>query len=312
MAKNELTLQEQQRQRRRRVNRIKTCIIMTIAIWMISSFLAIIILSLQIVKLTDKVNQLREENKANSSVEISTETEAGTQDTEERFQDVVVGIDTEDNFAREGDIHQVYLTFNSIPGPNTELILDVLKQYQIKATFFVVGSEGEENNHIYKRIVDEGHTVGMHSFSNKYSLLYSSIDAFQQDFDHISNYLYELTGVNSLYYRFPGGSGNEISNVNMAEFVNILNQEHIKYFDWNVSAGDAANNYTKEQLIQNVEDGVKNYKTSVVLLHDDENKATTVEALGPLIETLQAQGCQLLPIDENTNVIQYMKSDSVK
>ena len=98
----------------------------------------------------------------------------------------------------------------------------------------------------------------------------------------------------------------------MAEFVHILNEEQITYYDWNVSAGDAANSYTVDDVLNNVLDGVSKYKTSVVLLHDGENKSTTVEALGSLIRSLQDQGAVILPIDENTNVIQYIKADSVE
>ena len=152
----------------------------------------------------------------------------------------------------------------------------------------------------------------MHSYSNKYSLIYSSKDAFKKDYLKISDYIYKLTGKRSEYYRFPGGSGNEISNVNMAEFANILNKENITYFDWNVSAGDASNAYTVQDVQDNVLRGVSKYKTSVVLLHDGENKSTTVEALGSLIQSLKDQGAVILPIDENTDAIQYIKAESVK
>jgi peptidoglycan/xylan/chitin deacetylase (PgdA/CDA1 family) len=187
----------------------------------------------------------------------------------------------------------------------------VLKEYGVKATFFVVGDESDEAEAIYKRIVDEGHTLGMHSYSNQYSTIYASTDAFEEDLDKLSSYLKDVTGVQSLYYRFPGGSSNEISNVNMAEFVQILNNDGITYFDWNVSAGDTASDYSADDIVSNVTEGVSHYKTSVVLLHDGENKSTTVEALGSLIKALQEMDCEILPIDENTNVIQYIKADSV-
>lgn len=305
--------QKQQQMRRQRVNRIKNGIILTIVLWMIFSLLAIIILSVQVARLNDKVEILR-------GGAVSTEN-GGTDDSEEGlpsteavsdYSDIVTGIDTEDNIAQEGDSHKVYLTFDCNPGSNTEAILDVLNQYQVKATFFVTGNASEDMKPVYQRIVNEGHTLGMHSYSNQYSTIYASTDAFLQDYNQLSDYLYEVTGVRSKYYRFPGGSGNEISNVNMAEFVRILNGEQVTYFDWNVSAGDAASDYSVEDVIANVTGGVPEYKTSVVLLHDDEDKSTTVEALGPLIEALQGMQAEILPIDENTNVIQYIKADSVE
>jgi peptidoglycan/xylan/chitin deacetylase (PgdA/CDA1 family) len=175
----------------------------------------------------------------------------------------------------------------------------------------VVGNDDDGVSDVYRRIVEDGHTIGMHSYSNQYSSIYSSIAAFQKDYKKISEYIYDITGKKSKYCRFPGGSGNAISNVDMAEFVNILNQEKITYFDWNVSAGDAANNYSKQDILDNVLDGVSKYKTSVVLMHDDKNKSTTVEALGDLIKSLKNQGAEILPIDEDTYSIQYIKAESV-
>jgi peptidoglycan/xylan/chitin deacetylase (PgdA/CDA1 family) len=188
----------------------------------------------------------------------------------------------------------------------------VLAAYDVKATFFVSASDDEQVGEALNRIVSEGHTLGMHSYSNQYSTIYASADAFYEDYEEISQYLYDITGVRSGYYRFLGGSGNEISNVNMAELVHILNQNNIVFYDWNVSAGDAAADCTAESVVANVLEGVSQYKTSVVLLHDDEDKSTTVEALWSLIPSLTDTGAEILPIDENTNTIQYMKADSVE
>lgn len=152
----------------------------------------------------------------------------------------------------------------------------------------------------------------MHSYSNQYSTIYASIEDSEKDYDKISNYLKKVTGTQSLYYRFPGGSSNQISNVNMAEFVHVLNEKNISYYDWNVSAGDASGDYTVDDIVTNVTEGIANYKTSIVLLHDGEDKSTTAEAIGPLIEALQKMDAKILPIDENTKVIQYIKADSVE
>lgn len=314
MSSIERETQEQKRLRRQRINRIKSAIVFTIVFWMIFSFLAIIILSVQVVRLNRRLNLIVEsqrdpEDSQKSDVGVSNNLNGG-QDSS-RYPNVITGIDSPDNFASATDSHQVYLTFDCIPGENTNRILDVLKQYQIKATFFVSGDDSEEAKEVYRRIVDEGHTLGMHSYSNQYNKIYASTDAFREDYRQLSDYLYETTDVRCRYYRFPGGSGNEISNVNMAEFVHILNEEQVIYFDWNVSAGDAAADYTVSDIVDNVVAGVSKYKTSVVLLHDDADKSTTAEAVGPLIDALQGMQTQLLPIDENTNVIQYIKADSV-
>ena len=152
----------------------------------------------------------------------------------------------------------------------------------------------------------------MRSYSNSYSKIYSSPEAFEKDVAKLNAYLKEVTGEESRYYRFPGGSNNEISNADMSEFIHVLNEKQITYFDWNISAGDTASDYSAQDIVTNVTEGVSKYKTSVVLLHDGDDKSTTVEALGPLIEALQEMKAKILPIDENTNVIQYIKADSVE
>ena len=319
MNTNDTATIEQQRRRRNRINRIKTTIILTISIWMIVSLVAIVILSAAVVHLNNKVNRLSAttEKSGNLATErIVTETQpstlADTQDATGKYDNVKTGIDSADNKAEEGDVHKVYLTFDSTPCENTDKLLDALKQYGVKATFFVSGVNTDEAKEVYKRIVDEGHTLGMHSYSNQYSTIYASIDDFEKDFEKISDYLKDVTGVESLYYRFPGGSSNQISNVNMAEFVHVLNDRNISYFDWNVSAGDTSGDYTVDDIVDNVTEGIANYKTSIVLLHDGEDKATTVDAIGPLIEALQKMDAEILPIDEHTKVIQYIKADSVE
>ena len=127
------------------------------------------------------------------------------------------------------------------------------------------------------------------------------------------NYLYDITGEDCHYYRFPGGSSNQVSNTDMKEFIKYLNDQDVTYFDWNVTSGDATSQaYTADELVDNVLEDVVKYKTSVVLLHDANTKETTVEALGPMIEALQAQGVELLPITEDTTVIQHISADSVQ
>ena len=313
MNTNDAEILEQQRQRRKRINRMKTGIVLTIAIWMIVSLLAIMILTVQVIKLNSKVYILE----IQQTSKVSTSEEDASKDAEvsvepDPYANVITGINSLENMAKDGDKHRVYLTFDCNPGKNTEAILDVLARYNLKATFFVVGDETGENDAIYQRIVNEGHTLGMNSYSNQYSSIYSSTQSFEEDYTKISNFIYEKTGIESKLHRFPGGSSNRISNVNMAEFVRILNQKGVVYFDWNVSAGDTAVDYTVDDVISNVTEGIMQYKTSVVLLHDDDNKTVTAEALEPLINKLKKMHADILPIDENTYVVQYIKADSVE
>ena len=316
-----------QRKRRKRIGRIRNGIIMTIAGWIILSMILIIVLFVQVIKIQHKLDnivtvsskeQVQQENaqkpeSAGESVYTDVTEATETPKTYESVTPPATGISEEENLAGDGDIHKVYLTFEDGPSDHTGEILDILAQYDVKATFFVVGKEDEESQALYQRIADEGHTLGMHSYSNKYSQIYQSDEAFEEDFERLRDELHQVTGVNSIYYRFPGGSSNQVSNTDMKEFIKYLNDQDVTYFDWNVTSGDATSQaYTADELVDNVLEDVVKYKTSVVLLHDANTKETTVEALGPMIEALQAQGVELLPITEDTTVIQHISADSVQ
>lgn len=317
---------KKERKRRQRISRIRNGIIGIIGIWLIASAWLCTTLMLRVNSLEEQMEylldnftvsgQIEEESKQNPSVVdesayFDLENTTEEQMWEETYE-IVPAINQQENLAKEGDKHQVYLTFDDGPSKNTEQILDILKQYDLKATFFVIGKEDEDSKALYKRIVEEGHTLGMHSYSHKYSALYESEDSFESDFSHIQNYLYEVTGQECLFYRFPGGSSNHVSNTDMKELIRYLNSQGITYFDWNVSSGDATSRaYTPKELVANVMNDVVKYKTSVVLMHDAETKHTTVEALAPMIESLQSMGAEILPIDENTTVVQHIMASSV-
>ena len=222
-----------QRKRRKRIGRIRNGIIMTIAGWIILSMILIIVLFVQVIKIQHKLDnivtvsskeQVQQENaqkpeSAGESVYTDVTEATETPKTYESATPPATGISEEENLASDGDIHKVYLTFEDGPSDNTGEILDILAQYDVKATFFVVGKEDEESKALYQRIVDEGHTLGMHSYSNKYSQIYQSDEAFEEDFERLRDELHQVTGVNSIYYRFPGGSSNQISNVPMSDFI---------------------------------------------------------------------------------------------
>lgn len=310
---------QNQRRRRKRIGRIKSTIIIVVAGWIILSMLLIIGLFVKTISLEQRINRMlrmdtvaaSEKQKKTSDTEAGTETEAKRE--KETLPPLASGMNDEENLAEAGDLHKVYLTFDSEPSQYTADILDILAEYDVKATFFVSGRADEEAQALYRRIVEEGHTLGMHSYSNKYNVIYQSKEAFQEDYQMLRDYLYEITGVECRYYRFPGGSSNQISNVPMNELIRYLNEQQAVYFDWNVSAGDAASAaYTADEIVTNVTEDVVKYKTSVVLLHDASNKSATVEALAPLIAALQDMDAQILPIDEDTKVIQYVKADSVE
>ena len=208
----------------------------------------------------------------------------------------------------DSGIHKVYLTFDDGPSANTDQILDILDEYGVKATFFVVGKEGYNDQ--YRRIVEEGHTLGMHSYSHVYRDIYESVEAYGQDLEKLHTYLYELTGVDSRIVRLPGGSSNTVSKDKIQDIIAYLGQQGMTYYDWNVSSGDAASGYVSaQQIADNVLNHVSEHHTSIVLMHDASGKNTTVEALPIILEKiLESDNMVLLPITEDTVPIQHVQA----
>jgi peptidoglycan/xylan/chitin deacetylase (PgdA/CDA1 family) len=207
----------------------------------------------------------------------------------------------------------VYLTFDDGPSKNTDEILDILAEYNVKATFFVNGRTDDRSKMQYKRIVDEGHTLGMHSYSHNYKVIYKNIEDFDKDFTKLWKLLYDTTGYIPTIFRFPGGSYNKVNDHGMNEFIKYLNERSIVYHDWNVVNGDATGEkLNSEQMLENVLSGVARKKTAVVLMHDTAYNRAMLDSLPQLLKELLDNGAKLLPIDENLKPIQQIKADSVK
>lgn len=201
---------------------------------------------------------------------------------------------------------KVYLTFDDGPGSQTGKILDILKKNHVKATFFVTGKEDASSKKMYKRIVKEGHTLAMHSYSHIQDVIYDSKEAFAKDLKQINRCLYEATGVHTKFYRFPGGSSTQNTSLPIQNFIDVLNKNHYLYLDWNVISPDINNaNATKEQVVTGVMQGVDAYDTAVVLMYDVADKPMTVKALPSIIKQIKAKNYELLSVDESMILIQH-------
>lgn len=201
---------------------------------------------------------------------------------------------------------KVYLTFDDGPGSQTGKILDILKKNHVKATFFVTGKEDASSKKVYQRIVKEGHTLAMHSYSHVQDVIYDSKEAFEKDLKQINRCLYEATGVRTKFYRFPGGSSTQNTSLPIQNFIDVLKKNHYLYLDWNVISPDINNaNATKEQVVTGVMQGVDAYDTAVVLMYDVADKPMTVKALPSIIKQIKAKNYELLRVDESMILIQH-------
>lgn len=215
----------------------------------------------------------------------------------------------DESFENQKDFEgkQVYLTFDDGPSKYTEKILNILSDYGVKATFFVIGHTDEHSLKMYNKIVDQGHALGMHSYSHDYSTIYKSLEDFDKDFTKIRDLLYDTTGYLPSIYRFPGGSSS-VNEKDIYKFIEYLDQKSVVYFDWNVVNGDATGvDYKPQELYDNVINGVKLHNRSIVLMHDTDVKVNTIESLEMILKTLTEGGAEILPLDESVTPIQQVK-----
>lgn len=211
--------------------------------------------------------------------------------------------------AEQEEVKYAYLTFDDGPSDNTIKILDFLKANNIKATFFVIGTKGYDD--VYKRIVDEGHTLAVHSNTHRYSDIYLSVYAFMQDINALGDKLEKITGVRPKIMRFPGGSNNTVSyKYGGKELMDKLTAEVTKngyiYYDWNVDSSDASsNNRDKNAIFNAVMQGVNNKDQAIILMHDAAAKTSTVEALPLIVSGLRKKGYVFETITEETPPVQF-------
>lgn len=201
----------------------------------------------------------------------------------------------------------IYLTFDDGPSQYTGELLDVLSKYNVKATFFVTGRNSNYFHYI-KRAYDEGHTIGLHTYSHNYSLVYSSIDAYFSDLNSINEIVREQTGSYSNIIRFPGGSSNTVSRNYtvgiMSQLSSLVESKGYKYFDWNVSSGDASSVILdSSSYAQNVINGLGNGSYYVVLQHD--TNVNSIRAVSKIIEYGLSHGYSFRAIDINSPTVHH-------
>jgi peptidoglycan/xylan/chitin deacetylase (PgdA/CDA1 family) len=202
----------------------------------------------------------------------------------------------ENTTTNDKDKKVIFLTFDDGPSKNTPKILDILKKYNVKATFFVIGDNTEFGKEMYKRIVSEGHSIGNHTYSHKYEIIYSSVEAYLEDTEKLNRLILKTTGVKPDIIRFPGGSNNHVSwkyggRDFMEKLIKKIQEKGYDYFDWDVSSTDASRaELGKQEIINAVINGVGCRQKAIVLMHDNTQKETTMEALPEIIKKLKDKG----------------------
>jgi len=204
----------------------------------------------------------------------------------------------EKNIGKEADKKIAYLTFDDGPSAATVRILDTLKKYNVKATFFVVGRAGSAKGRaIVKRAAAEGHTIAVHSLTHNYKKIYASPEAFLNDFKGMYDLIYEITGKRPTLFRFPGGSVNSFNlKTRHATAVEML-RRGFPYYDWNVYGGDAEKKMaTPAQISSLCLREFPHVQRAVILLHDGNPKNGTAGAVGAIIKGYRSRGYRFEPL----------------
>lgn len=196
----------------------------------------------------------------------------------------------------------MYLTFDDGPSEeNTGAVLDILKARGIKATFFVVGENVRKHPEVARRIVEEGHTIGIHCNRHEYTSLYASADSYLKDFEEAYDAVKEVTGAEAKLFRFPGGSINSYNKAVYEEIIEEMTKRGFIYYDWNASLEDAVSKTDAESLIRNAVDSTLGRKKVVMLAHDIVYETT--QCLDELL------GCfpeyRMEPLTEDVTPIQF-------
>lgn len=202
----------------------------------------------------------------------------------------------------------IYLTFDDGPSEYTEELLNVLDEYDAKATFFITNGD-EEYHHMIGKAYERGHTIGVHSYSHDVSEVYSSTKAFYDDLQLVQNLAVKETGVLPNIMRFPYGAGNTISESYdkgiMTDLTSTMRMHGYTYCDWNVNSDDCGEAQSETEVINNVINGIQaldENEAPIVLMHDVNEH--TVDAVDDIIEWGLSNGYLFLPLIQDSPMVQ--------
>lgn len=205
-----------------------------------------------------------------------------------------IDVETTLNDISKSDEKKAYLTFDD--GPTTKAtskILDVLKEEDVKATFFVVGKHVKENPELVKREYDEGHYIANHGYNHNNKLLYKDMESFRNEIVSTDAEISKAIGVQnycSHIFRFPNGYMSHIYTNQKKDALTVLHEMDYVYVDWNCLNRDSERKYSNAQLLNNLKKTAKNKGTLIILMHDTADVNKTYDVLKDSISYLKSQG----------------------
>lgn len=273
----------------KRINKVKVTLVILI-------FILLIMIVLTIIKIVNAYKVGMNINEYNLWInKINEEQEIKNEEDKQKYaplrEEELANIDS---IYKHQDNKRVFLTFDDGPSTSvTPYILDLLKEENIKATFFVLGTKAETNPNLVKREFEEGHFIGNHGFSHRYDDIYSSTQSVLDEYNKTNEVIKKAIGnnnYNSLVFRFPGGSsGGKYHNLKQ-QAKELLKQNGVASLDWNALTNDSAGANTKEKIMENFYNTIQNKTSIVILMHDASDKILTYECLPEIIAYLRNNG----------------------
>lgn len=197
----------------------------------------------------------------------------------------------------------IYFTFDDGPSQYTYGLLEYLKQYNAKATWFVVPSREQWCYDALKAISDAGHTVGVHSASHDYEKIYASVEAYLEDFHEAWDIIRDATGQTPQVFRFPGGSKNDFNVETRDAIIKEMTRRGFRFYDWNVESGDV-DGANWQQMYNSIPRDCHNLKRPVVLMHD--TMQSTLYVIEDVLKVLSNEGYKFDAIHNDTEPVQFI------
>ncbi|HYE83147.1 MAG TPA: polysaccharide deacetylase family protein [Clostridia bacterium] len=175
-----------------------------------------------------------------------------------------------------------YLTFDDgLDSKVTPQILDILKEYDVKATFFILGNSVSKNKDVLKRIIDEGHSVGNHTYTHKKSIIYTSVKSFSEELAKTAKAIYDAVGITPKLFRPPYGA----RYIKNQEYKDALSE--YKTILWNVDSMDSrVKGITSTEIVDTVKEQLKSKRNATILFHSTSAREETAKALPEIIQYL--------------------------
>lgn len=191
-----------------------------------------------------------------------------------------------------------YLSFDDGPSENTYKVLNTLQEYDVRATFFIIGSEiDKKSEDALIRMVNEGHTIGIHTYSHMCNEIYCSIERYLDDFNLVYEQIYDVTGKRVNLYRFPWGSNNSYGRHMKSALIDEMERRGFTCYDWTVDSKDSNGRPSASTILRNIKRDIKQQNQPIVLMHDSSINNTTIKLLPDIIEMIRDMGYEFDTLD---------------